>query len=48
MPIQQIYNTKLLGIYLDDSLTWGLHTDYATEEVNTAIFIFCKMYKMCQ
>jgi hypothetical protein len=32
--ISKIYNTKFLGIIIDDNLSWGFHIDEIVSKVN--------------
>ena len=42
--IQRVHSFKLLGVYVDDSLTWNCHIEYITSKAYTRLY-FLKILK---
>ena len=36
-PIKRVRDTKILGVYIDESLTWSNHIDKITKKITTGI-----------
>ena len=43
--IQNVSEQKLLGIYIDESLTWSLHIDYLCSHISTKILLLRNLSK---
>lgn len=41
--INRVYNTKFLGVYIDDKLTWNQHVDYLCKTVSKNIGVLYKL-----
>jgi len=37
--IQRVHSSKLLGVYVDESLTWNCHTDYITAKASKRLYL---------
>ena len=41
--IDEVQNTKFLGVYLDNKINWKLHIDYIAGKVSSAIGMTAKV-----
>ena len=41
VPIQQVDNTKCLGVIIDDNLNWSNHISYINSKIEKGIGIIC-------
>ena len=47
-PIQQVDNTKFLGVIIDDNLNWSNHISYINSKIAKGIGIICRARKFSQ
>ena len=45
VPIQQVDNTKFLGVIIDDNLNWSNHISYINSKIAKGIGINCRARK---
>ena len=45
VPIQQVDNTKFLGVIIDDNLNWSNHISYINSKIAKGIGIICRARK---
>ena len=45
VPIQQVDNTKFLGVIIDDNLNWSNHISYINSKIAKGICIICRARK---
>ena len=45
-PIQQVYNTKFLGVIIDEELNWSNHISYISSKIAKGIGIICRARKL--
>ena len=45
VPIQQVDNTKFLGVIIDDNLNWSNHISYINSKIAKLIGIICRARK---
>ena len=45
-PIERVYYTKFLGVFLDSNLNWKKHIEYVSKKISKSIDIFCKARKL--
>ena len=45
VPIQQVENTKFLGVIIDDNLNWSNHISYINSKIAKGIGIICTARK---
>ena len=46
VPIQQVDNTKFVGVIIDDNLNWSNHISYINSKIATGIGIICRARKL--
>ena len=45
VPIQQVDDTKFLGVIIDDNLNWSNHISYINSKIAKGIDIICRARK---
>ena len=45
-PIERVYYTKFLGVFLDSNLNWKRHIEYVSKKISKSIGILCKARKL--
>ena len=45
-PIERVYYTKFLGVFLDSNLNWKKHIEYVSKKISKSIGILCKARKL--
>ena len=45
-PIERVYYTKFLGVFLDSNLNWKKHIEYVSKKISKSIGISCKSRKL--
>ena len=45
-PIERVYYTKFLGVFLDSNLNWKKHIEYILKKISKSIGILCKARKL--
>ena len=46
VPIQQVYNTKFLGVIIDNDLNWSNYISYINSKIEKEIGIICRSRKL--
>ena len=46
IPIQQVDNTKFLGVIINDNLNWSNHISYINSKIVKGIGIICRAIKL--